>query len=117
MEKLVQSGFLMKFLLQMSSQRFIVETNIANTSAFTQIKNYGATMENPVKITTLHQFHLTRKIVGTQFHSRSIVSGFKWSRLPDFPLRETSLFPHCLPGFQGKPDRIRVPKGKESGIQ
>ena len=41
---------------------------------------------NPVTVTTLRLFRLTRKNVGTQYCSWSIVSGFRWSRPLDFPL-------------------------------
>ena len=41
---------------------------------------------NPVTVTTLRLFRLTRKNVGTQYCSWSIVSGFRWSRPLDFPV-------------------------------
>ena len=42
-------------------------------------------MENPVTLTTLRRFRLTRKTVGTQYCFWSIVSGLRCSRCLDFP--------------------------------
>ncbi len=67
---------------QVGTDFILLRFNTYNTAYISSVLK----LENPVTLTTFRRFRLTRKNVGTQYCSWSIVSGFRWLRPLELPL-------------------------------